>query len=481
MKRAFLFLLLSAVLFSCTEQEMIFDETVNQTPNEKELVSGRLVFPSKESVQQAIEYLKAGNELFPVQVRSFIGGSTPLDTSVQIGGGGNVGFNSLYMINRYNYMNSLTDAERAIIENDEDGLTYCMPDSVIEDFYFSKLVNEAREIEVEDSVYKYFKTGVAVVHKDNAEVLVNLTQQDFNVLENGTYGIRCIIPDIPEPETPSGPPSINISGGLTLKDGTVIPQSNVRTVDYFDEGDGGWFHNLWTGIWGRSTVVTNHFSNDRRMRLSFYDQDYKIYSSIGTEVNMQKKVLGIWWNTKAQDIRSGWDAVEVKYDLEAPLMQTIAPELSRYGATPDDVKYTHHAFPFQNTNVVLLDLPFGIDVTTGDLNNLINAAISTAGSELSSLINGHNGGVGAFHLQNNYYYAICGPWEEAVTNTHTVENKFVSECLIENFEIGFRGIGSLFSFFMNIECSEAPMLSRGAVYGAVKYNGQWLGAIIVKN
>lgn len=94
-----------------------------------------------------------------------------------------------------------------------------------------------------------------------------------------------------------------VGEGISLKNGVYIPASSIRDVNYYGRGDGNWFHRTWNGIWGRNVVAINKFSKRRKLTMNFYDQNYIIYANIGTNLRMQKKVCGIWWNIKAQEIR----------------------------------------------------------------------------------------------------------------------------------------------------------------------------------
>ena len=68
-------------------------------------------------------------------------------------------------------MAKLTQAQTDSINTDEDSLEFCMSDSIIADDDFAQLLNATREIEVDDTVYKYYGNGVAFSEHSNAKQL----------------------------------------------------------------------------------------------------------------------------------------------------------------------------------------------------------------------------------------------------------------------------------------------------------------------
>ncbi len=57
------------------------------------------------------------------------------------------------------------------------------------------------------------------------------------------------------------------------------------------------------------------------MVLSFYHLNYVIYSHIGTKVRMQKKVLGLWWNIKAEQMSHGWETICLDFKMPGILTE----------------------------------------------------------------------------------------------------------------------------------------------------------------
>ena len=87
--------------------------------------------------------------------------STVNNDKVNNGGSGTMQFLSLPNANKQKYLARFTQAQIDSINTDEDSLEFCMSDSIIADDNFAQLLNVTREIEVDDTVYKYYGNGVA--------------------------------------------------------------------------------------------------------------------------------------------------------------------------------------------------------------------------------------------------------------------------------------------------------------------------------
>lgn len=489
MKKAFLISLCAIALYACTDEDILFQqERVNHSITD-DTSPGRLIFSNKESLNDAINLLKQGYPLEMLSTRSS-------DEKAQISSG--TTFRSLYEANKQAYFASLTPEEISIIENDEDGLEYCLPDSIVADFYFSQLLNEDRIVQIGDSVYKFYRNGIAVTHEDDADSLNNYNYAEFpgvnvGTNEDGMWSMH-VTPEIDfivpgTDETPVLPNYGNASGEIKLENGVTIPEQNIRDVNYWSNGDGSWIHNFFNGLFGRNILAINKFEDKKRMVLSLYDLNYYVYAHIGTEVRMQKKVLGIWWNTKAQEIRSGWTVIEIKHKHPNYIINYMPynPFTQPVTYTPELPDFMKRNFPFQDEEVVLLELPFDTEITTQNVNEAFKAGLETAlhkaSGWLKQYINSLNENqVGTYTAHENTLYSICGANEKVNYNKRSMRNDFYTDNIPLEIIIGFSyGDNGFHLSNLTLNKVVSASLNRGVVYGAVKYNGRWLGARISKD
>lgn len=409
-------------------------------------------------------------------------------------------------------LSRLTPLQLDSIYNDEDELEFCLSDSIIADMEFAQMLNESREIQVGDTVYKYFGSGVAFTHESCAAELSDI---DNDIVYTAALGNNpetnlLITPNVEffvypysdisetdKEETDSSSntnnssdtgstTSVDSTDGLVLSDGTVIPKSNIRDVDYNGKGDGSWLHRAWNGVWGKKVLAINKFSKNRRLRLSLNDQNYIVYAKIATEVKMQKRVCGIWWNKTAEEIRLGWSAVELKQTFKKPITPQF-PE-NPYTNKKEYPHYIQYKFQFFNKDAYLLKIPFTDEYIKGkDLNKLLNAgiksALSAAPNALRSFINSKPKElVGGYSIDPNDYvlYTAVGQNEIVKYKAKTCEEKFYAEWFPGEYILGFTSNSGKISYNISIDKGDNIELSRATVYAAVKYDGKWLAARITK-
>ncbi len=425
-------------------------------------------------------------------------------------------FVSLVESNRQKFMSSLTPIQLDSIANDEDELEFCLADSVIADIQFAQLLNADREIQVGQIVYKYVPNGVAytdVSHAADLKAIESVTSdikvtpenegQTMRVTSNVDFKpIQYQLIQFEDNSVDVGGCSGGSTGGdsssdgyasggnttgtssskgIKLSDGTTIPMSDIRDINYYDKGDGNWFHRTWTGIWGRNVVAIKNFDSKRKLTMNFYDQNYIVYANIGTKLKMQKKVCGIWWNIKAQEMVQGWETVTVKYTIPQPIQSNT---FTYAGMTAPTVT-TYHPFPFSNENVLIFHIPFiDYDFTTKDLNKAFNAAAQkafNAASQWAKQKGQSADKIGLTCFNNKDAYIIHGPFSSGVKNKKSMESKFHAKWFPGTCEFQF-SIGSTVNL-KNIKFStnDGVELYRGIVFGAIKYDGKWLGARITKD
>ena len=494
MKRVFILLLSVSTLFSCTDQDLLNDgkSQPTQSSDNNEDVLPRLAFSSRDELKNVIEQLREGVSFASLHTRSTTTESLPAVSDKE--------FQSLLQVNKEECLAKLSMVQLDSIQNDEEELEYCMEDSIIADVQFAQLVNASREIQVDGTVYKYVDNGVAFTKAENVKELANIEEKTALIAiepekEPTEIALTSNVKFIPMAykqvvaEEQTQATTRAVGEGITLKNGVSIPVSSIRDVNYREKGDGNWFHRTWNGLWGKNIVAINKFSKRRKLNMNFYDQNYIIYANIGTHVKMQKKVCGIWWNIKAQEIRQGWTAIELKYTFPSPIIDKMPtnPYTQPVTNKPELPAFMRHNFPFQDEEALLLHVPFiSYDLTNKDLNRAfkagVNLAVSKGSSSLKNLVEkAKSSQVGVFTVDNNVIYTITGADEESATSKKSLETKFYSKWFPGTYTVGFSFGNGVNVKNISLDGGKSTKLHRGIVYGAIKYDNRWLGARITKD
>ncbi|MDR0768844.1 MAG: hypothetical protein LBE71_02920 [Dysgonamonadaceae bacterium] len=398
----------------------------------------------------------------------------------------------------------LTESDWQIINSDPENLVYEPEDEIIADTYLTSLVNAHREIQIGDRIYTFTFNGVYFISEATYKWLADRKNGSFRWLADAKINdafisvthVPLYAPQAQADASPSSNPTL--TGALKLSNGVTIPASDVRDLNYKDEGDGNAVTEFWTGLFGGHIVAIQKFSKNRHMVVNFYEQDYLIYKNIGTETKMQKKVCGIWWNCKAQEIRIGWTAIELTetynvfpFDLiqRPDFTPNLYPNLSI-----DEQRmpsWFGKNFPFAD-NYTLFTIPFAnYDVTTIDINKVYQSALNTADKAIKAWMKAENKsnppeGLGFVGLQpDRTVRFVIGPNEDGNAGKKSLENKFLSEWFGGTYMIGYATDPSSPSFKsakFSVTIKGNPCkLGRGSIYGAVKYDGKWLAARILKS
>lgn len=413
-------------------------------------------------------------------------------------------FQSLVEANRQKVMSSLSQAQLDSIRNDEDELEFCPDDSVIADIRFAQLLNADREIQVKDTVYRYFPNGIAYTGSKTAGQLKTIEpkvasvkvdsypesttiQLTKDVMFKPVHFQQYVTPiEIGGGTTyPSNPrPDITATSdrdGIHLNNGITIPTSEIRDVDYDTSGDGNWLHYVWTRAWGRNIVALKKIAKRRQLNLNFYDQNYLIYANIGTKLKMQKKVCGIWWNIKAQELVQGWESVTVKYTYPTPITPST---FSLPGMKNPSISTNWQPFPFSK-NVVLLKIPFtDFNFTTYDLNKAFKSAALKAFNEASDYVKGQakkadNLTLACFKDENTAFF-IHGPFSEGKHDARSMESKFHTKWFPGTVNFVFSLGNTINLKSIKFGKNDGVELDCGVVFGAIKYKDKWYGARITK-
>ena len=478
------------LMWSCQDDGIPVEATISTAPQQTTPGSTFLVFSSKKELAETLSEMKSGKLLAPAKVAQSTASSANFSTEKPQ-------FVSLLEANKKKVMATLSAAQLDSINNDEDELEFCLTDSIIADYEFAQLLNASRTIEVNDTVYKYYENGVAFtdhtharqLEKIDAEVSqVPVTDKSvgtvISIYDNvkfipNTYG------EVKEGENNSYSSASSNTEPIVLNNGITIPTKDIRDVDYNSKGDGGWFHRAWNGIWGKNVLAIKKINKHKRIRLGLYDQNYIVYANIGTTVKMQKKVCGIWWNCKADEIRIGWSAIELRHTFPSPITTYFNPNTNTTEKREQPAWFRHN-FPFKNENTVLFYIPFtSYNIKVKTVNSLLKSGITSlinkGTKEVKNLINATpENQRGLFSANNSNLYLISGADEFGKTRTKTLDKKFNATWLDGTYEIAFAYNGSFSLRKISMKKCNCTKLSSAVVYGAVKYKGQWVAARITK-
>ncbi|CAC9976189.1 MULTISPECIES: hypothetical protein [Flavobacterium] len=214
-----------------------------------------------------------------------------------------------------------------------------LDDELISDPVLSSLLNENREIIVGDSLYKYTETGLYFCHVNNKQKLydyLNKTSVTSRMSKftktrmTGKAMPQVVVADdginqfLPTPAyiQPIDPGSGGGGGG-----GYTPPAPPVTTspklikqnleISYIEK------NSIWEKVFGASDKAEDYYSDNRRIQVSFWNQNYYLFSSVGCSARLQKreKTLGVsyWEKSYADIIELGVNDVQYDYKFNTPV------------------------------------------------------------------------------------------------------------------------------------------------------------------
>ena len=422
-------------------------------------------------------------------------------------------------------LRQFSDEELRIIK--QEGLEYEPIDSLITDPYLASVLNADREIIIKNKVFKFVEKGVLQTAFDKREILkgfdklelpdditegetvyvapdVKLTVIEYKklvevntdvIIQGNESGLVIAFSEEDDSFTIGGGDSLPLvcvpevrykDGNLTLANDVVIKNDNIRKIKYdMKESDAGFLGNLWSSIWGTNVVAYNNFSDRERMALSMFSQDYVIYRSVGMKIRMQKRTLGIWWVKPASELRYGWTAMECEYEFNNNPFANI-PEFLYGLQRPKLPSNMSKKFPFSDDKIVLWNVPIiDYDLTTGDMNNLLNAALNESLDLIERWVKKNpedadkKRGIFAVPDDLSKMYVVFPQGEETLYNTGKQKVEWDARWLDGTYTFGFSFTNGTFgSVSGSLKSNTKVNISRGTVYGAVNYNGQWKACII---
>jgi len=213
-------------------------------------------------------------------------------------------------------------------------------DELIADEFFASVLNENREIQVGDSIYKYTEQGLFFCHIDDVDELelylesqnlkngfkkiidpCEMDPQEFGIQPMNAYVKRYI----PNPDCGGG--LGGGTGGGTTGGGssTNYGDTFINNLPECDSRNGFW------QILGNVKICEDYYDSKHRVKTKYWKQKYLVFgASIGVSVKHQKKTLGIFWTTKTDEIRLGLKQIYFEYEMPVPNVQNTLPVLIAY-------------------------------------------------------------------------------------------------------------------------------------------------------
>ncbi|PKP14905.1 MAG: hypothetical protein CVU07_12485, partial [Bacteroidetes bacterium HGW-Bacteroidetes-23] len=389
------FIAIVFLVTSCSEEN--FNEDVLNINRQEEMVSvkdGRLVFSNTTMLKEKIEELKGKSRKDASEdVSKFVNkGFSPLRVLFD----NNISTDDIGSSSRTQFANDYTGAT---IEEDFDDF-----EETIGDDEFATLVNNSGEIQVADTIYKYTPVGLYYTHESTIQKLYDYldTQSIDNIklvpanyansssdlsglciVEKNDPYIKQIEPDIKyfavescSNVTYTSDLPADINSGSQTTSGTFDVDAFINSLPECNSRS-----SLVGRIFGKSISCTSKFDDTHRIKTKFWDQDYKIYQSIGVAVKHQTKKVWIWWTTDTDELRLGINNAYFEYNLPSPNAVLENAALTLY--VHNQKLYTSKGifiknvlgdplfsdFPFDSSLSVILDLRslgFGQLNFTGD-------------------------------------------------------------------------------------------------------------------
>ncbi|MDE5663797.1 MAG: hypothetical protein K2I37_07180 [Muribaculaceae bacterium] len=281
----------------------------------------RLHFDSEEEVQKVLQEMEAQDSAEPtdhkgsgIATRSL---NLPIDPGVTISG----------------YRGLLSPMPgRNITYYEVYGYDTLVPDQKI-----AKLLNYKGEVEVAEYVYKITPLGTYKFLKADEKECLDYIEKHPSDMGTQTSGGTSIITsklmlfhsfkthnELYDLVSESGPNIIYPNG--------PIPEPNFNKFATFNANHHTFFGKIWQNLFGANKKHTVNFSNEKRLRGSFYFYNYAFVKSIGIQGWTDKKASAGWTKTPADELRVGWrhliikvlpndEEVEVLKNLKEPYYQ----------------------------------------------------------------------------------------------------------------------------------------------------------------
>jgi len=240
-------------------------------------------------------------------------------------------------------------------------------DPIIADPYFASVLNEDREILVNDTVYKFTEKGLFYTPVSNYNTLSTTISRIDPCIMLSMEGsadmgnqVTAFMPMPIEGGCGGGGGSCCSGGGGSSGGGTYIPptkeevRDNLKVCEYRE--------NVLNKLFGPSEKCIDKFSDSKRIKVKTWAQNYLIFASTGVKVKSQERTLGIWWADKIDELELGYSIASFKYsglnsfpsntfsttDFQYELNGYTVNQYGQYVSGPSPARNLFDNFPLPN-------------------------------------------------------------------------------------------------------------------------------------
>lgn len=190
-------------------------------------------------------------------------------------------------------------------------------DELIADPFFASILNDKRELQVGDKVYKYTVEGVFVVDAQKVEKLYAFMKQQevaqINAPNSRVYQDNQQVQQLTKDVILIKPVQNYESLKIVLDNGCQSCGDNQRVDPSAFKLCSTLKKNIWTKAFGPKVECTDNHDRRRRIKTKVWNQNYVLYSSIGISVRAQKRRARVWWANKVDELELGISQASFRY------------------------------------------------------------------------------------------------------------------------------------------------------------------------
>lgn len=405
-----------------------------------------------------------------------------------------------------------------------------LDDELIQDPIFAALLNENREIYIADSLYKYTELGLYFCLATEKQKLYNylnklnfatkkkeFTNKEAPCLQEMQKKTSKIMPEDFVSEVSPGvmmyaPPKYCDNGYSNPPTPTPVPVPPTATprfkkqnleIAYVET------NSIFEHLFGASDKSEDYYSDNRRIQVSFWNQNYYVFSSIGCSARLQKreKTLGVsyWEKSYADQIELGINSIQYDYKFNVPpfnnSLYVSGPTVyysykgvnyNQFAQVIPSLPTDNPGFPFDtdnNENVVEIYIfQNDFNLSAKDANKMIDDGLKALAKLMPSNSTNQNEllkGLNSESLKYNIVKAV--PFSDKVTFA-TMGVKWTNNddnAITHYFDFNFlltwnSKSTSVGSYLSGLQGSTPYTSVYADIYGAALHNNEWRGRRLIR-
>ncbi|MBO7478372.1 MAG: hypothetical protein J6U04_10620 [Salinivirgaceae bacterium] len=296
------------LVISCNDDKESIIPTVEDSVEKVTVENGRIKFATQDDFADFMNANVSGNDVdvYAKKIRQFekLGFASYSFKNVSFDG-------RVYSADT-DSLSYNEDGDFEEFENDEDVDFICDP-------YFAGILNTDNELQIGDFIYRYTHFGMFYTSSDNVEAM-----EDFIAATDTSY--YSTLPAEEETEVACDiyyyrfnyEQSISIEDIYLDEEENEVAMNNAKgtlkkAVNYDNKPTpsslkqcGDMKNTLLTKALGPSIHCYDNFSSKKRIHVKVWNQNYRVYSSLGLNVRCQQKRLGVWFAKKIDELELGY-------------------------------------------------------------------------------------------------------------------------------------------------------------------------------